>query len=70
MVASKPFENAVNFKQLDTRVTSVNYITEEIKKVLNSVHACYRSFQKAVTVRVLPSNVQIQYKQLLRIEDV
>jgi hypothetical protein len=45
VVASKAFENVAEFKCLGTKLTSQNYIHEDIKSGLNSGNACCRTIQ-------------------------
>jgi ribosomal protein S2 len=44
-IADRCFEHVAQFKYLGTTITNQNLIQEEIKKKLNSVNACYHSFQ-------------------------
>jgi hypothetical protein len=42
-IANRSFENASQFKYLETTVTNQNLIQNEIKRKLNSGDACYHS---------------------------
>jgi hypothetical protein len=40
-VVNRSFENAAQFKYLETTVTNTNLISEQIKGRMNSGNACY-----------------------------
>jgi hypothetical protein len=52
-IANRSFENVTQFKYLRTTLTNQNLIQEEIKRILNSVKACYHSVQNLLFSRLL-----------------
>jgi hypothetical protein len=49
-----------------TTVTNQNFIQEEIKRRLNSGHACYHSVQNLLSSRLLSKNVKVRiYKTII-----
>jgi hypothetical protein len=51
---------------LGTTITNENLIQEEIKRILNSVNACYHSAQNLSPSRLLSKNIKIRiYKSII-----
>jgi hypothetical protein len=59
-IANRSFENVSQFKYFGTTVTNQNLVQEEIKRTLNSGTACYHSFQKLLSSRLLCRDVKIR----------
>jgi hypothetical protein len=55
----RPFENVSQFKYLETTVTNLHLIHEDIKRGLNSGNTCYHSVQNLPSSRLLSKNVKI-----------
>jgi hypothetical protein len=55
-IANRLFENVSQFTHLGTTVTHQNLIQEEIKRRLNSCHACCHSAQNLLSSRLLSKN--------------
>jgi hypothetical protein len=51
-IASRPFENVVQFRYLERAITNQNLIQEEIKKRLNLGNACYHSVRDLLSSRL------------------
>jgi hypothetical protein len=65
-IANRCFENVEQFRYLGTTVTNQNLTQEEIKRRLNSGHACYHSVQNFLSSRLLSKNVKIRtYKTII-----
>jgi hypothetical protein len=52
-IASRTFKNVSKFIYFRMTVTNQNLIQEEIKRRLNSVNACYHSFQNLLSSYLL-----------------
>jgi hypothetical protein len=53
-------ENVAQIRYLGTIVTDGNLIQEEIKRILNSGNACYRSIQNLLSSPLLSENAKIR----------
>jgi hypothetical protein len=54
------------FKYLETTVTNQNFIQGEIKRILNSGNACYRSVQNILPFRLLSKHLKLRiYKSII-----
>jgi hypothetical protein len=59
-------KNRKQFKYLGTTVTNRNLIQEEIKRRLNSGHACYYLVQNLLSSRLLSKDVKVRiYKTII-----
>jgi hypothetical protein len=56
-IANRSFENVTQFKYLRTTLKNHNLIQEEIKRILNSVNACYHSVQNLLSSCLLSKNI-------------
>jgi hypothetical protein len=64
--ANKPFENLVNFKNLEARVANQNCIRGEIKSKLNLENASYHSVQNLLPSRLISRKLKIKiFKTLI-----
>jgi hypothetical protein len=63
-IINKSFGNVAQFNYVGMAVTNQNLISEEIKRRLNSVNACYHSIQNRLYSRQR-SNVQIRIKKCI-----
>jgi hypothetical protein len=62
----RSFENMAQLKYFGRTITNQNLIQEEIKRRLNSSHACYHSAQNMLASHLLSKNVKIRiYKTIL-----
>jgi hypothetical protein len=57
-IVNRSFENAAKFKYFGTTVTCRNLVHEEIKNILNSGNACYRSVQRLLSSCLVSQNVK------------
>jgi ribosomal protein S2 len=65
-IANRCLENVVQFRYLGTTITNQNLIQEEIKRRLNSGHACYHSVQNLLSSRLLSTNIKIRVYKTIR----
>jgi hypothetical protein len=59
-ITSRSLENVAQIRYLGTTVTDGNLIQEEIKRILNSGNACYRSVQNLLSSPLLSENAKIR----------
>jgi sorting nexin-29 len=65
-IANRLFEDACQFKYLETTVTNQNMIQEEIRRRLDSGNACCHTAQNLLSSRLLSKNVKIRiYKTVI-----
>jgi hypothetical protein len=64
-IGNRTFENVAELKYLETTITGLNCMQEEIKSRLNSGNACYHSVQSLLSSCLLSSNVKVKlYKTI------
>jgi hypothetical protein len=64
-IASRCFGNVTQFRYLGTTVTNQYLIQEEIKRGLNSGHACYHSVQNLLSSRLLSKSIKIRIQKTI-----
>jgi hypothetical protein len=57
-IASRSFENVLQFRYLGTTVTNKNLIQDEFKRRLNSGNACFHWVQNLLSSRLLSKNLK------------
>jgi hypothetical protein len=69
-IGNRRFENVAQFNVAHLRylgkiITNQNLIQEEIKRRLNSGHACYHSVQNLLSSRLLSKNITITVRETI-----